>query len=216
MIVAYRRVSTNEQGDSGLGLDAQLESIRKVVGEPDKTFTDVASGSKPDRPGLLDALSALRKGDTLAVAKRDRLTRDSWQALSIERDCQKRKVSIVSAAGEGNGDDPYSEFLRRSLDNVATLERKMIGLRTKAALRQKKQRGEKTGGDVPFGFDVDGERLIANQGEQETLSTIQGLRDQGLTLRAICGELERLGVKTKRGNTTWQPRVVSRILTRAV
>ena len=70
MIVAYLRVSTDEQVESGLGLDAQLESIEKAIGTPDKVFRDEGySGSKANRPALLEALESLKEGDILAVAK---------------------------------------------------------------------------------------------------------------------------------------------------
>ena len=216
MIVAYLRVSTDEQAESGLGMDAQLEAITKAVGAPDKVFRDEGhSGSKPNRPGLLEALDALKEGDVLAVAKRDRLARDTFLALWIEKEAKKRKATIYSAAGEGNGDDPAAVLLRTMVDAFATYERQIIGLRTSAALAQKRQRNEKTGGDVPYGYNVDGKLLITNQDEQEALSIILELRAQGLTLRAICGELESRGIQTKRGNLNWQPRVVSRILSRA-
>ena len=218
MIVAYLRVSTDEQVESGLGLDAQLESIEKAIGTPDKVFRDEGySGSKANRPALLEALESLKEGDILAVAKRDRLARDTFLALWIEKEAKKRKASIISAAGEGNGDDPAAVLMRTLVDAFATYERQLIGLRTSAALAQKRKKGEKTGGDCPFGFalDPDGIHLKPNQDEQRAVSIIIELKDRGYTLRQICAELEARGIKTKQGNSTWQPRVISRILDRA-
>ena len=78
---------------------------------------------------------------------------------------------------------------------------------------EKKERGEKTGGTVPYGWDADADgRLTPNESEQAVLEAIENLRDRGWSLRAICAEMEARGVKTKTGKTTWQPKVISRLL----
>ena len=77
--IAYLRVSTDEQANSGLGLDAQLDAIIAAVGQPDAIYRDEGySGSDPKRPALMDAIDALSAGDVLVVAKRDRLARDTF------------------------------------------------------------------------------------------------------------------------------------------
>jgi site-specific DNA recombinase len=216
--LAYLRVSTDEQAESGLGLEAQLAAIRKAVGEPDAVFRDEGiSGSKANRPGLLAALEALGEGDALVVAKRDRLARDTYLALWIEKEAKKRGAQIHSAAGEGNGNDPAAQLMRTLVDAFATYERQQIGIRTAAALERKRAKGEKTGGDVPFGFSLseDGIHLEANEREQEALAIIRELRERGYALRAICEELEARGVQTKRGGKKWNSGTVQRILKRA-
>jgi DNA invertase Pin-like site-specific DNA recombinase len=218
MVIAYLRVSTDEQAQSGLGLEAQLAAIEKAIGKPDATFTDEGySGSDSNRPALLDALDALKRGDTLAIAKRDRLARDLYLAAWIEKEAKRRGARIVSAAGEGTeNDDPASVLMRQIVDAFAEYERAMIGARTKAALAAKKARGEKTGGDVPFGYVLgDNGTLSTDRDEQEALEIIAELRRRGYTLRGICAELEKRGIKTKRGKAKWQSRVISRIVKHA-
>ena len=84
---------------------------------------------------------------------------------------------------------------------------------TQKALLLKKAKGEKTGGTVPYGFDVDAQgRLSPNEGEQDALKAIVDLHGRGWSLRAICAEMEARGIKTKTGKTTWQPKVISRLL----
>ena len=217
--IAYLRVSTDEQAQSGLGLDAQLDAITRAIGAPEAVYRDEGiSGSKAGRPGLLDALGALKEGDVLAVAKRDRLARDMMLSAWIEKEAKKRKARILSAAGEGTeNDDPASQLMRRIVDAFAEYERNLIGARTTAALEQKRRRGEKTGGDIPFGYvlGADGIHLEEDPDEQRVLSLICELREQGWTLRQIGAEMERRGITTKSGKTSWNPNTITKLLKRA-
>jgi DNA invertase Pin-like site-specific DNA recombinase len=211
-VIAYLRVSTDEQAQSGLGLEAQLAQC-EAVAAPDQVFTDDGhSGAKADRPALLAALAALSKGDVLMVAKRDRLGRDPMLMGWVEKEAKKVGARVVSAAGEGTeNDDPTSILMRRMIDAFAEFERLQIGARTKAALGAKKARGERVG-EVPMGWDADTEgRLHANDGEQEALTLIHDLKAKGKTLRAICEELEAQGIRTKKGKAKWQPKTVARL-----
>ena len=86
------------------------------------------------------------------------------------------------------------------------MERGIIGERTRATLQHKRAKGEKTGGDVPFGYDVDNTgHLFKNEAKQKAIRLIHRLRLKGYSLRAVCRELEKEGHKTKRGNKTWHP-----------
>ncbi|MFA6110988.1 MAG: recombinase family protein [Candidatus Latescibacterota bacterium] len=207
--VAYLRVSTDEQAQSGLGLEAQLDAIRRAAGEPAAVYRDEGfSGGDPKRPALLDALESLKTGDVLVVAKRDRLARDSFLAAWIEKEAKRRRARIVSAAGEGtDSDNPGDVLMRRMVDAFAEYERAMIGARTAAALKAKRRRGEKTGGDVPFGHQLaaDGRTLVEDPDEQTVIGLVRELRAEGLSLRQIGAELERRGFLTKSGKAKWNP-----------
>jgi DNA invertase Pin-like site-specific DNA recombinase len=217
--IAYLRVSTGEQAESGLGLEAQLNAIESAMGAPDEVYRDEGvSGSDPRRTGLLAALEALKAGDVLAVAKRDRLARDTFLALWIEKEAKRRGARIVSTAGEGTeSDDPAAVLMRTLVDAFATYERQLIGARTAAALAAKRRRGEKTGGDVPFGYQLaeDGKTLIEDADEQRVIALVNELRERGWSLRQIGGDLERRGILTKTGKTGWNPKTVSSLLKRA-
>ena len=129
--IGYRRVSTAEQAGSGLGLDAQQTAITAGaarLGFPlMDTFTDAGlSGGLPleQRPGLLAALDAVRKGDVLIVAKRDRLGRDVLNVSLIQKLVERKGARIVSAAGEGSDDDgPTSILMRQIIDAFGQYER---------------------------------------------------------------------------------------------
>jgi DNA invertase Pin-like site-specific DNA recombinase len=214
--VAYLRVSTDEQAQSGLGLEAQLAAITKAVGVPTAVYQDAGlSGSNPRRPGLLGALAALGRGDTLVVAKRDRLARDSFLAAWIDKECLRRGARVASVAGEGtDGDGPADVLMRRMVDAFAEYERAIIGARTAAAMASLRRQGRHTGGDIPFGYRLadDGQHLVADAAEQEVLMLVRRLREQGLSLRAIGAELERRGVISRKGGTAWHPQVVKQLL----
>ena len=218
-IIAYLRVSTDEQVQSGLGLDAQLSAMEKAFGKLDAVFRDEGySGGNANRPGLRDALEALGDGDELVVAKRDRLSRDMYLSLWLEKEVKRRGASIRSAAGEGEGDDPTAVLMKRIVDSFAEYERGMIGLRTRAALAQKRSRGERCGGQVPYGYRAhpDGLHLVPDGDEQEVLALIRTLREKGQSLRSIGAELERCGVSTKQGRQRWHPQTIKQILSQKV
>ena len=96
---------------------------------------------------------------------------------------------------------------------AAAQTREAIQRDTKQALAVKKANGEKTGGTVPYGYDVDANgQLTDNVEEQQTIAAIKELRGRGWTLQAICDEMAARGIATKTGKTTWQPKNVSRLL----
>ena len=146
MAIIYLRVSTDEQAESGLGLEAQLAACRAAAGrngwEIASTFEDAMSGGLPleKRTVLLDALTALNKGDVLLVAKRDRLSRgDMMTTAMIEAAVKRAGARIVWAAGEGTeSDDPASVLMRRIVDAFGEYERLLIKARTRAALRPRR------------------------------------------------------------------------------
>ena len=206
--LAYLRVSTQDQVESGAGLAAQLDACRRLTeGQADDlvaVFEDQGiSGAKglEARPGLLDAIATLGRGDVLVVAKRDRLGRDPIKVAMIESAVARKGARIVSAAGEGtDGDDPASVLMRRMVDAFAEYERLLIGARTKAALGAKKARGERTG-SVPYGYSLaaDGVHLLSIPDEQEVIAEARRLHGAGQSLRAIARELERRGFVSRAG-----------------
>lgn len=216
----YCRVSTDAQRESGLGLEAQAEAILHTAARLGlrlaQTFTDAGlSGSLSidDRPALAEALNALHRGDVLIVAKRDRIARDAFVSVLIEREAAKKGARIVSAAGEGTeNDDPAAVFTRRILDAVAELERALTAARTRAALRAKRARGERAGCE-PFGYRVngDGKTLHHYEPEQRVLSTIRECRAAGYSLRATAAELNRRGFPNRAGRP-WKYQLVQGIL----
>ena len=115
------------------------------------------------------------------------------------------KIDTTTAAGK---------MVFRMLAVLSEFERDQISDRTKAALQYKKQNGEKTGGDVPFGYRARSGKLYAHAGEQRALRLILDLHGKGTSLRGICRTLEAQGVARKHGSRSWHPQTVADILKR--
>lgn len=205
--IGYVRVSTEEQADSGLGLEAQRSAIRSAA---ERMGLDIAewfadegvSGKSIDgRFGLLDAIEAVKRGSVLIVARRDRLARDSMLACWIEKEVAKRQGRIVSVAGEGtDNDDPTSVLMRRIVDAFSEYERLLIGARTKAALRVKAKRGERVGRHATYGYRLDENgRQVPDPHEQEGIRLMLELRGAGLPYARIAAELEAMGFGARGG-----------------
>ena len=205
---AYLRVSTTDQAESGAGLAAQMDACSRLAGAQGVELVAIhqdagISGAKglEARPGLLDAIAGLTKGDVLVVAKRDRLGRDPIVVAMIESAVGRKGARIVSAAGEGTeGDDPASVLMRRMIDAFAEYERLLIGARTKSAMGAMKRRGERVG-QIPYGFALadDGVQLLPVAAEQDVIVEARRLHSAGQSLRAIARELARRGFVSRSG-----------------
>lgn len=215
--VAYFRVSTQKQGASGLGLEAQRAAVAayKVVAE----YTEVESGKRSDRPQLALAIEhAKRIGATLVVAKFDRLARNVHFLAGLMRS----GVKFVAA------DMPEANKLTiHVLAAVAEHEAEMASVRTKAALAAAKARGVKLGGyrggNGPSLEQRQEGRAIAARTVSARVASyaatvlphVTALKDQGLSLNAIAKCLTAAGIATPNGSTTWQHGQVARVLAAA-
>lgn len=136
-IIAYYRVSTKQQGDSGLGLEAQRAAVVRAFGVPAYEFTEVESGKNDDRPKLNAAIRRAREvGGLLVVAKLDRLSRNlAFIAMMTDSDVEFKCADM-----------PHVDNLTiRLLGVMAQHERELISKRTKEALAVLKEKGVKLG-----------------------------------------------------------------------
>lgn len=192
------RVSTEEQANSGLGLEAQRSSIAAAAARAKLELASVhadegISGSiEPrKRPALARALEQLGPGDVLLVAKRDRLSRIGIDVQVLERDLRDRDVRILSAAGEGTEhDDAMSWLMRWILDGFAQYEREVTRDRTRKALRAARDRGDRAGA-VPFGYSAreDG-HLVEDLEELTAIALMQMRHALGVSYGAIARLLD--------------------------
>jgi site-specific DNA recombinase len=205
--VGYIRVSTSRQE---LGPDAQRSAIEawaaregvRIVAWFDDTGVSGAT-AVDRRSGFIAALASLRThgAGALVVAKRDRIARDVVVAAMAERAAIACGARLIAADGTANGDTPADQFMRTVIDGAAAYERGLIRARTRAALAEKRAKGEKLGGRVPFGFRVaaDGQTLKPIAEEQLVIETVRALRAEGVSLRTIVARLESLGIKSRAG-----------------
>lgn len=218
--IGYIRVSTQGQVEDGVSLDAQEAKVRAwadLNGAEDVViFRDEGiSGKRSDnRPGLQSALDAVGKGDALVVYSLSRLSRSTKDALVLSEILLKKEADLVSLSEKIDTTSASGKMVFRLLAVLNEFERDQISDRTRFALAHKKAIGEKTGGDIPFGYYLDGGRLVKDDNEQKAIILIRDLRSKGYRLQAICWELEKEGYLTRRGNLKWQPKTVSRIIER--
>jgi DNA invertase Pin-like site-specific DNA recombinase len=208
--IAYERVSTARQGASGLGLEAQRQSIDGFAAsrgaEVLARFTEVESGKNPNRPQLTAAIQLARlTGATLVIAKLDRLSRNAAFLLAL-RDSGVKFVAV---------DMPEANDLTVGIMAlVAQAEREAISRRTKEALAVAKARGVKLGN--PNGAEAlrragkGGVALRAvvacnaDRHAQDLAEVVVAIRAQGhKSLRAMAAEMNQRGMMTRRG-VSWQ------------
>ncbi len=204
--VAYYRVSTKRQGQSGLGLEAQQALVAPYADGILHSFTEVESGKVDARPQLDAALAMCREtGASILIAKIDRLSRDAAFLLTL----RKAGVDIVAADMPNAG---TLEFGVRAV--VAQHEREEISKRTKDALAAAKARGVKLGCPNPRagGLASGAARREKQQAvAKQAMPIISALRDAGASLRAIAGKLNDAGIPTALGGK-WYAASVSNII----
>lgn len=216
--VSYLRVSTDKQGRSGLGLEAQRNAIQTYLSGSDcellGEYVEVESGKNTNRPKLTEALKRCRlTGATLVIAKLDRLSRNAHFLLTL----QEEGVKFVAA------DMPEANNLTVGIMAlVAQQEREAISKRTKEALRQAKERGQRLGN--PNGAAhlkgrgnreaVDSVRRNADEFAESLRETLSELIESGVTsARGIATKLNQMGILTARGGQ-WHQSTVSNLLKR--
>ncbi|WP_424139652.1 recombinase family protein [Roseomonas chloroacetimidivorans] len=214
--VAYLRVSTEGQGRSGLGLEAQREAVARHVagagGAIAAEFVEVESGRKKDRPQLAAALAACRTGRAaLVIAKLDRLARN----VAFVSNLMESGVEFVAA------DMPVVNRLTvHILAAVAEEETRMISARTRAALAAAKARGVRLGNPRVLARDpavsAKGNAVQVENARRRAaavLPTIERARRAGaVTLAEVAEALMARGVPAPRGGQRWSPAQVRRAL----
>ena len=139
--LGYARVSTD-----GQDLTAQTDALRALGVPPERIFTDKGmTGTKRDRPGLKSVLAACRPGDTLVVAKLDRLARSLRDATDIAEELTRRGVRLNLGGSIYDPTDPVGRLLFNVLGMVAEFESDLIRARTREGMATAKVRGKLKG-----------------------------------------------------------------------
>jgi DNA invertase Pin-like site-specific DNA recombinase len=211
--VAYYRVSTDRQGQSGLGLEAQRAAVLSYLDGGNWTmvaeFTEVESGKHANRPQLAAALAACKKHKAkLVIAKLDRLSRN----LAFIATLMDSGVEFIAV------DNPHANKLTiHILAAVAQHEREMISRRTKDALQAAKARGKRLGNPklaevLPMALEAN--KKAADRFAANVVPIIRQIQASGVSsLRGVARALAARGVQTARGGQ-WTARMVINVLNR--
>jgi len=200
-VIAYLRVSTEEQAVSGLGLAAQEAAIRSECERRGLSILAVLSDAGVSartiqRPALTEVLDKLSRGEAtvLMVAKLDRLTRSVHDATGLLMEAERGHWGLVALDAPVDTTTPQGAAMAQVLAVFAELERRLIGERTKAALAVKKAQGVKLGRPRVLSSDV--------------VARIREAKDSGASWSAIARDLNAEGVPTAQGGATWYPATV--------
>ena len=199
--IAYYRVSTKQQGASGLGLEAQKAIVLNFVKSPDvlsAEFTEIESGTKSNRPQLAEAIAeAKNKAAVLIVAKLDRLSRN----VRFLAELMESKVAFKCC------DLPECDnFTIHLFAALAQKEAELISSRTKAALAAKKAQGVKLGSpkgfkpeDIAKGSAAMKAKKASNENNRRAAAFAVSLRSNGASWSAIALQMNAAGFKTAKG-----------------
>lgn len=204
-MLGYLRVSTADQRDSGLGLEAQRNQLRSEAerrGWSLRFIEDAGfSGGSTNRPGLRLALELLRQGeaDGLAVAKMDRLSRSLLDFSTILATAKKQDWELHALDCPVDPSTPAGEAMISVMATFSQLERRLAGVRTREALAVRRQQGVRLGRPPTLSPSV-----VARISEE---------RRVGSTLARIADDLNADGVATAHGGLCWYPATVRSVLT---
>jgi DNA invertase Pin-like site-specific DNA recombinase len=205
-VIGYVRVSTEEQGSNGAGLDAQRQAILSECARRGwqlvRIEEDVLSGKNMRRPGLLRALEACESGAVsgIVVAKLDRLSRSLVDFAGLLARARAEGWNVVALDLGVDLSTPAGEFLANVMASAAQWERRIIGQRTREAMAIKRAQGVWVSRPVSIPPTLAGR--------------IRRMRGRGMTLQAICDRLNREGVPTPRQGREWRPTSLRAVLRR--
>jgi DNA invertase Pin-like site-specific DNA recombinase len=223
-IMGYVRVSTHEQVNEGMSLEAQEARIHAWAQANDAEVTEIirdeaVSGSKllQDRPGgktVARLLEARRPGvDAVVVVRMDRLGRDAAEQISLLKRFRTGRVGVVAIAQHIDLATPHGRAMAQIGAVFAELERALIAERTTETLAEMRAAG-RVYNHAPFGWNAEGDFLVPNQAEQATLARLVQLRQQGLGYHKVADLLNQEGHQTKKGGP-WQAMTVRNLFLRA-
>ena len=231
--VAYIRVSTSRQVESGLGLEAQREQLDLWAAANNRTITAYndlgVSGRNGKRAGLEQAVAhACRLKCPLVVANLSRLARSTTDALKTTERLNRAGADLVLLKENIDSRSPCGKFMLTMLAAVASFEAELVGERTREANAVKRSRKEKLGGSIPQGYEAipklndSGEPVLNDRGMpvlvlvrsrelEYVIAEIAGLKSFGMTWQEIACAFNDRGVKSPNGKA-FSVSIVRRIL----
>lgn len=216
--IGYARVSTDKQADRGVSLEAQTEKIRAMIVVHNAELVDIIvdggeSAKSLNRPGMERLLALVDSGavEAVIVAKLDRLTRSVKDLCTLLERFERREVTLISVAESLDTGSAAGRLVLNIMTAVSQWEREAIGERTRDAMNHKRNNGERVG-NIAFGYRLssDGVHVEPEPTEQATIAAVAELRSNGMSLRRIAKDLNRRGIRTRKGSE-WRLESVARV-----
>lgn len=213
--IGYIRVSTQKQGKSGLGLEAQKRAIRNMVNEDDvliAEYEEIESGKNKERPKLLEAIQRCKETKaTLVIARLDRLSR----SLSFISQLMDNEIDFVACDMKH-----ANRFTIQIFGAIAEQEARFISKRTKAALAELKAKGIRLGSPENLtnksrekSLEVRKRNALMNEHNRKATALIAAMRKEKKSFSNIAVELNQSGFKTRR-NSSFTAMTVKRLYDR--
>ena len=220
--IVYTRFSPRRNSDKAMSSETQLAYCKKYAEAHGLTIVQVfndrgISGKEEERPKLWAAIDALDEGSVLLVFKLDRLARNVYLSECIRRAVLKVGAKIIAIQGDVAGEGPEQIMIRQVLACVAEYERKIIGIRTKYAMKHHQTRGRRMGRYAPYGLMIDPKdpkKLIPDPTEEPAMKLIADLNQKDFVVSQITRVMQKTMRKYARAAKGWDRRTVSRILER--
>lgn len=203
--LGYVRVSTTQQADFGVSLEAQTEKIRGWCDtnsyELVNVFVDrgLSGGRFDNRPALQEALRVVSRGDSLVVYSLSRLARSTRDTLSIAESLERKGADLVSLSERLDTTSSSGKLLFRMLAVLGEFERDLVSERTSLAMAHLRSTGRFCGGMEPYGYrSVDGLLQVIPE-EMGVIRLIHQFRAEGESLRSISKRLSDRGICSRAG-----------------
>jgi site-specific DNA recombinase len=204
--IVYVRVSTEEQGKSGLGLEAQRQKALAYCQLHDHEVVEVvedagASGKSLDRPGMGRVLQAVdrREVEVVVVAKLDRATRSVRDLGELLERFNRAKVALASVSEHLDTSTAAGRMVVGMLGVIAQWERETIVERITDAMDVKRRRGERVSRFAPTGWRFVGDRRVEDVAVRVALRNARAMQAEGRSLRDIATALNATGFRTQAG-----------------
>ncbi len=220
-VAIYARVSTEDQAKEGFSLDSQLEKLRsyckargwEIAGE---YVDDGYSGRDIRRPAYQKMMEDIDKWDVLLVMKMDRIHRNSKNFMLMMEELRNKNKEFVSMTESLDTSTAMGRFVMDIIQRIAQLESEQIGERVYDGMRQKAKQGKGLlGSPAPYGYEYDGGMLRGVEKELRVAREIFEMYVDGMSMKDIADELNRRGIRTKKGGR-WDRKTISRILSNPV
>lgn len=216
--VSYIRVSTEDQAKNGVSLENQAERIRAYAQYKGFSLVveiqdaGVSGGINKARTGFIELLDLVERGgvDVIVLYSLERLSRDMLTLLALERLLDEHGVELHTVDGQVDTSTPdgFMAFAMKAF--LGEMERRQVKYRTRKAMEHKKARGQVVG-QVPYGYERQGNDLIPNLAEQSVIKAVNSMYQAGGRLVDIVNHLDSTGTLTREGKR-WKAQQVKRLI----